>query len=225
MGVLSRLSRILTANLHGLLDRAENLEAMLDQAVRDMEEGVARVRRSTAVAIADERRLGRESERHRALADRWRDRAQKAVAAGDEPLARRALGRWHEHRAAAIVFAAQYAEAVETSETARAALGELESRLADARRRERALVVQHQTAQVRIEVRRELESSGVELSGDRFRAAEERLQRETDEQIAEAELIGDAGIDAEFRDIDRQQAIERELASLRSESSKPGDEL
>ena len=48
MTMFRRVSDVLTANLHALLDRAENPEAMLAQVIREMEEGLA------ALAAADD---------------------------------------------------------------------------------------------------------------------------------------------------------------------------
>ena len=42
MGIFSRVSDIITANLNSLLDRAENPEAMLAQVIREMADGRCR---------------------------------------------------------------------------------------------------------------------------------------------------------------------------------------
>jgi phage shock protein A len=213
MGVLSRLSNIVTANLHSLLDRAENLEAMLDLAIRDMDAGLARARRATAAAIAGERLLRREADRHRALAVQWRDRAREALAVGDEAQARQALEPWQEHDVLASRLDAEHAEADQASAAARHVLRSLESRLAEARRRRQMLVVRYRTAEVRIEVQRRLAGA----DAGRFLEFEERLRRRAEECVAEAELceFGRAPI----VDGDRQRAIDREFETLSRETA------
>jgi phage shock protein A len=219
MGVLSRLSNLVTANMHALLDRAENLEVLLDQAVRDMEAGLARARQAAAVAIAAERRLRREADRNRDLAKEWRDRAREALTTGDETLARQALDRWHLHDVSASGLDAEHVEAAQASQEARSALHGLETRLSEARRRERMLLVRHRTAQVRLTVQRQLDAGAAH---GRLLGLEERLGRRTDEWIAEAELCALGRIEAEFLDRDRQQAIDRELETLRREGNAAG---
>ena len=118
MGVISRVSDIVAANLNALLDRAEDPEAMLAQVIRDMEAGLARARRSAAVAVADERRLGRERDEHRLEAEHWKSRAKEALAAGREDLARRALARKLEHDGMTRDLEEQHAEASLTGESA-----------------------------------------------------------------------------------------------------------
>jgi phage shock protein A len=97
MSIFSRISDIVTANLHALLDRAENPEVMLEQMIREMEESHARARRYAAAAIAAESRPRRDRDDNRGQVEQWKARAQEALAAGREELARRALARKQEH--------------------------------------------------------------------------------------------------------------------------------
>ena len=41
MRILSRCSDIMVANIHAMLDKAENPEAMISQVIREMEDGLA----------------------------------------------------------------------------------------------------------------------------------------------------------------------------------------
>jgi phage shock protein A len=220
MGIVSRVSDILTANLNALLDRTEDPEAMLAQVVRAMEDDLARARRAAAVAIAAERRLRRERDGHRTQADHWKGRAREALAAGREDLARRALVRKQEHDTLARSLDEQHAEAAQTGESARAALLALEARLAEARRKERTLLARHRAAQIRVEVYRYLGAGRVDFGASlaRFDRLEDRLSRCADELAAEADLHDPAGLEAEFTALDRQWAIERELEELKRES-------
>src|SRR5437868_3799448 len=97
MGLFTRLADLISANLNSLLDAAEDPERMLAQVIREMEDGLAAARRQGAVAVAAERRLGRELEQNRAAAGLWKERARKALAGRREDLARKALARKLEH--------------------------------------------------------------------------------------------------------------------------------
>jgi phage shock protein A len=219
MGIFSRISDIITANLNALLDRAEDPEAMLAQVIREMEDGLARARRYAAVAIAAERRLRRERDDNRVRADHWKGRARDALAAGREELARRALARKQEHDALARGLEEQHAEAVRTGESARTALQALEARLAEARRKQRTLVARHRVAQVRAEVHRQLGAGRTDFGASlaRLDRLEDTLSRCADELNAEADLHDLAGLEAEFTDLERQRTIDRELEALKGE--------
>jgi phage shock protein A len=220
MGIFSRMSDIITANLNALLDRAENPETMLAQVIREMEESVTRARRSAAVAIAAQRRLEREAQHHHQQAEHWKGRAREALGADREELARRALARKQEHEALARGLDAQQIEATRTSEAARTTLRALEARLAEARRKERTLLSRHRTAQVRVEVQRHMRGGGSDFlaSQDRFDRLADRLMRCADELVAEAEL--DDGLDTELAQLEQQRAVEEELATLKHEASR-----
>jgi phage shock protein A len=224
MGIVSRVSDIITANLNALLDRAEDPEALLAQVVREMEDGLARALRCAAVAIAAERRLRRERDDHRARADHWKGRAGEALAAGREDLARRALARKHEHDALARGLEEEHAEAGQTERSARTALHALEARLAEALRRQRALLARHRAALVRVEVRRQFGDGRADFGASlaRFDRLEDQLERRADELAAEADLHDPTGLEAEFTDLERQRAIDRELEALKCERAGPG---
>ncbi|MBM4073715.1 MAG: hypothetical protein FJ271_33060 [Planctomycetes bacterium] len=65
MGLFARLSDMVSANRHALLDTVEDPEKMLSQVLREMEEGLTAARLQAARAIAAERRLERELVEHR----------------------------------------------------------------------------------------------------------------------------------------------------------------
>lgn len=219
MGIFTRVSDIITANLNSLLDRAENPEAMLAQVLREMADGLTRARRYAAVAIAAERRLRRERDDNRLQVDHWKARAGEALAAQRDDLARQALARKHEHEALARNLDERLAEATQTAESARTALRALEARLAEAQQKQRTLLARHRTAQVRVEVHRQLGAgrAGFVTSQARFDRWEDRLSRSTDELAAEADLQDANALEAEFADLDRQRAIEQELEALKRE--------
>jgi phage shock protein A len=219
MGIFSRLSDLFAANLNALLDRAEEPEVMLEQTIREMEEAHGRARRFAAVAIAAERRLGHDRDDNRGQAQRWQARAQEALAAGREDLARGALARKQEHEDLVRNLQDEHAEAAQAGQSARTALRALEARLAEARARQRVLVARHRTAQVRIEVYRHLDTGGAHFGASqaRFDRLADRLSQRVEELAAEAELYDLSGLEAEFTDLERRLAIDRELEAMRRE--------
>src|SRR5436190_74324 len=96
MGIFKKINDIISANLNDLTDSWENPEQMLRQAIREMEESIGAATRETARALANEKLLGKELEKNRSQARRWEERAEQAVSAGDDELARKALKRKKE---------------------------------------------------------------------------------------------------------------------------------
>ncbi len=97
MTLFRRVHDILTANLNDLVDRFEDPEKMLRQAVREMDEAIALTTGAAARAIAAQKRLAQEIEIERDKAARCQRRAVAAVTAGDDDRARQAVARRREH--------------------------------------------------------------------------------------------------------------------------------
>ena len=91
MGILDRISMIVKANIHDLLDSAENPEIMLDQYIRDLESGVNEGRGELVNAMADEKRLAARFEQRKRQVREWEEKAEQAVLLEKDNVARSAL--------------------------------------------------------------------------------------------------------------------------------------
>lgn len=154
MGIFRRASDIIAANLNDLIDQFEDPERMLRQAIREMEAAVSSALDGAVQVIASEKLLTRQLETERYAADQWHQRAQQALAAEDEPLARQAVARKLEHQQLAAALADQQAAAIETSQRLRRQVDALRARLAEARRKLAALVARQRAAAARRTVAR-----------------------------------------------------------------------
>jgi phage shock protein A len=217
MGIFTRLSEILSSNLHALLDKAENPERMIGQIIREMEQGLASARQCAASAIAAERRIARELQRNRAEAQMWQARAREALHAGREDLARRALARKLEHDDLTAELDRQHLAARETAQNVRVSLRAIEARLTEARRKQRLLIARHRAAKARAELQR-LAGSGVlhlDVPYDRFARLENRLTDYEEQVSAEAEVIRDLNeLETEFADLAQQRRIDTEMKAM-----------
>ena len=92
-GAFSRISDILKSNINEMLDRAEEPDKMIRQMVRDMEEAVSKATASVGTAVANHKRLERQFNDKQSQTAEWQRKAERAVEAGEDALARRALER------------------------------------------------------------------------------------------------------------------------------------
>ena len=133
MGIFQRTSDMISASVGDLIERFEHPEKMLRHAIREMEESVASVSAAVARSIAAERLLKREQEAHDAQAAAWAVRAAKAVEAGHDDLARRALGHKLDHRRLSESIERELTEARAANEQLRRQVESLREKHASAR--------------------------------------------------------------------------------------------
>ena len=92
-GIFSRMADIIKANITDLLNRAEDPENMIRQMILEMEEAVNKATASVGTAVANEKRLERQYLEKKDQIGSWQKKAELAVQAGEDDLARRALER------------------------------------------------------------------------------------------------------------------------------------
>jgi phage shock protein A len=104
MSLFSRFGSLLRADMHAVLDRIEEPEALLRQALREMEEALAEDCHADATLRVEAERLERRrAEMLEAAADAQRE-IQRSLAASREDLARASIRRRLEHEALARVL-------------------------------------------------------------------------------------------------------------------------
>jgi phage shock protein A len=219
MAIIARLGDLISANLNALLDRVEDPELLLQKVVDDMEGVLAVARLEAARAITAERQLQRELERERSEAERWETRARVALQHQREDLARRALARKLEHDDIADALSRQYGEAQRVSDELKTALRALQSRSAEARRRQRLLSLGHRTARGRLDLQRAAVSLDLTGPMTRFARLENRLTNLRDELMAGIDILQiDGDLQDELDDLQSTRRIDEELKRLRGEA-------
>ncbi|MBK1718511.1 PspA/IM30 family protein [Thiocystis violacea] len=135
MAFITRLSRLMRADLHALLDRLEAPDLVLAQAVRDMEQALDEERRGLVRAEREiERLCEQEAELIRVL-DQSNQALDDCLAAGQEELARPVIRRRLETERQAAGLKQRLNGRESDYAARRRRLAEQESRLADLRAR------------------------------------------------------------------------------------------
>jgi phage shock protein A len=212
MRLFRRISDIITANLNELVDQFEDPERMLKQAFREMEQALTSALQSAARSVAQERLLDRQAAQHRDHAQRWRERAAQAVAAGDDQLARRAITvRRHKEQ----LFAAlndQLFQVRDTNARLHRQIDGMRAKMGEVRWRLDALVARRRTA----EARRRLSCIDGSMAVASYDVAHwlTRVELAEDEADALAELSGEDEAAQMLQDVE-SAAVEQELAELK----------
>lgn len=220
MGVFSRLTDIVNANLNALLASAENPERMIRLMIQEMEDTLVEVRSQTVQTIAERKELARRIETAKREEAEWQRKAELALTHDREDLARGALQARHHAGQGREALERQLAQVVAGLEAQSADIGRLQAKLADARSREKALTSRGRIAGSRLKLRTSLYDRRVADAFDRFEAVERRLDEA--EGRVEAFDLGAAapegsppGLAEQLAGLEANASVEDELAEMR----------
>lgn len=215
--IFVRISDVVSANINDLIDKVEDPERMIKQIIREMEENISRAKESVVNAIASEKQLKRELDHHRGEAVRWQGKAEKALRAEKEDLARKALERKKEHVRIVEDLEKSWTRASETSSRLKEQLRGMENKLAEARRKQGTLVARKRSAEARkcLDTTHNRINKGLEIE-NRFSRMESRVFEVESEADAIAELNDDTtDLEREIDEIETEADIENDLARLK----------
>jgi phage shock protein A len=215
--IFKRINDIITANINDLIDRVEDPERMLKQIIREMEESSNRAKEGVIDAIASEKQLRKDLEHHRRQSAEWHQKAEEALNAGQEDLARMALTRKKEHDNILKALEPSWEAAKATSEHLKAQLHALEAKLEEARRKRSSLVARQRAAEARQHMDSTLSHfhDGLDAHAN-FARMENRVTEIEARAEAMAEVNSTASkVEKEFLDMEVKWEVENELAALK----------
>jgi phage shock protein A len=221
MGIFSRFSDIVNANINAVLEKAEDPEKIIRLMIQEMEDTLVEIRSAAAKCIADRKELGRHVEHLERDQAEWAHRAELAVRREREDLARSALvekqaigDRVEEMRLELESLDGQL-------EKFNSDITQLQGKLNDAKTRQRSIVIRHKTASSQLSARKHIHDDRIDEMLFRFENAEQRIDRVESE--AEAINMGRGKTLAdEIADLGQDDRVEAELADLKS---KVGDNV
>ncbi len=218
MSILDRVSRLVRANVNDLIDQAEDPEKMIDQLLRDMQLNITTARAQVALMIAQEKELEADLTESRHLATQWNEKAMRAVEAGKDDLAREALRRKRDNDENERVYEQQYQAQDQTVEKLKQQLRLLESKYDTTLSQRDSLIARQRRAEATKRVSQHVSS----LSPLDVSAELDRMERKIRGSESEAEALSElesGSFDAQFRELDYDLDVERELEALKSGQS------
>ena len=229
MGLFSRIGTLFRSNINELINKAEDPEKMLNQVLVDMKSQLVEAKKQVAVAIADEKRLKKQYETEAAKAADWEKKAMLAVRAGDDNLARAALGRKKSHAEIAATLKQQWDAQKESVEKLKEALRGLDSKIEEAKRKRNMLVSRAKRAEAQRTINETLNGINNTSAFDTFERMADRVTQLEAEAEATSEMGGalvESSLESQFRALeassvdDQLEALKQKMA-LSAASSAP----
>lgn len=213
MGIFSRFTDIINANINSLLDKAEDPEKMVRLIIQEMEDTLVEVRSASAKNLANKKELTQQIKKLQQEADDWHAKAELALSKEREDLARAALMEKQKCVDNAATLEHELGLVDEQISKLQDEVGQLQEKLADAKNRQKAILMRQSTASSRLEVKKRLDKFDTNDAIGRF----EQYERKIDslESQIESYDMGKQSLAKQFEELEENGKIENELEALK----------
>ena len=223
MGIFSRFSDIVNANINAVLEKAEEPEKIIRLMIQEMEDTLVEIRSAAAKCIADRKELGRHIEHLELENAEWANRAELAVRREREDLARAALTEKQAIGDRVDKMKVELEGLDGQLDKFNSDITQLQGKLDDAKTRQRSIVIRHKTASSQLSARKHIHDDRIDEMLYRFETAEKRIDRVESE--AEAINMGRGkNLADEIADLEQDDRVEAELADLKTRLGESGEE-
>jgi len=210
MTLWNRVRRLVTANVHEMIERVEDPAALLKQSLRDTDRQIHATLDAAVRVTADEKLLARQITQQEQRVQQLTEAAEYAVERGDDRAARSALEQRSQHRHVLQTLTAEAISVGQAANQLRGHLEQLRARRREAQARLTGLLARYRATQASRRAVHELSQIDDESSLDEFDRLAERIERSETELSAQTELCA-CQIDEPTFDPE----IERELAEMK----------
>jgi len=217
-----RLGRVARGRANQGVDAIEdaNFETTVKQTVADMRTELNNVVRSSAVALSEYNRLDAEYQKYVRQSQEWKNRASMALDAGNEDLARKALGQKAECDKQVASMQQAVTSAQQTSERLKQQVVELKRKIDEGERTATTLVARKNAATAQRKVAEAMAGVG---NADNAFSALNRFEESVSREEATAKAFDQLSSAGSNEDLEKQFAalgdhsVDNELAALKRE--------
>jgi len=214
MGLFSRFTDIVNANLNTMLDKAEQPEKMIRLIIGEMEETLVEVRSTAAKNIAEQKAQTRKMKSTEASIAHWQEQAGLALSKNRDDLAKSALAQKHKCQAELTQQVKENEQLTEFLTAVQEDAMRLQDKLTEAKRRQEALLLRQQSAEVRLKVREKAVIYNIDQAMSKF----ERYQAKIDNieaQVEAYDLTENKDLSTQITQLAENDSIEEELAAMK----------
>ncbi len=220
MGLFDRIKRVVSSNLNDLVNKAEDPEKMLEQAILEMQEDLVQLRQGVAQAIAAQKRSEKQYNDAQNEINKWQRNAQLALQKGDENLARQALERKKTYTDSSTSLKASLDTQSTQVETLKRNLIQLESKISEAKTKKEMLKARITTAKAQEQLEGMVRGMNTSSAMSAFERMEEKVLMQEARAQAGQEIAG-ADLESQFARLEGSSDVDDELAALKAQILPP----
>jgi len=218
MGIFSRFTDIINSNINNILDKAEDPRKMVRLIIQEMEDTLVEVRSTSAKTLADKKELTRQVTQLESQAAQWQEKAELALSKDREDLARGALMEKKKCSESSQALLNELNHTDEHIAKLQDEISQLQEKLADAKSRQKAIVMREKTASSRLKVKENIHSSRINDALSRFDHYERKID-DIESQVESYDL-GSKSLADEIAELEADEKVDDELAELKAKMKK-----
>jgi phage shock protein A len=218
MSIFSRFTDIINSNINAILDKAEDPQKMVRLIIQEMEDTLVEVRSASAKTIATKKDIQMQIDKLQFQVNDWSAKAELAITKDRENLARAALQERSKCNDTALVLVKELDNIDTQLSKLQLETGQLQEKLADAKARQKTILLRQSTATSRLDVKKTLDSSKVEDAMGRFEQYERKIN-DIEAQV-DAYDLGNKSLNDEFAELQADDKVEDELTALKAQLAK-----
>ena len=204
----------MNSNINAILDKAEDPEKIVRLMIQEMEDTLVEVRSAAARSIADKKDLNRKLELLEREEREWDNKAELALRKGREDLAKAALVEKSRASAAVALIRSDYAAIDDGLTKLNQDIAKLETKLVDAKARQKSLLARHKTANSRLAARKKIHDYKIDDAMIRFEQYTRRID-DVEGRIEAYDLGLPKDLNHEFAGLEAEESIAKDLADLK----------
>ena len=214
MGIFTRFSDIVNSNINAILDKAEDPEKIVRLMIQEMEDTLVEVRSAAARSIADKKDLNRKIEGLERDLNNWDQKAELALRKGREDLAKAALVEKSRVSTGVDILKQDYSAVDEGLAKLNEDIARLESKLEDAKTRQKALLARHKTANSRLAARQKIYDYKIDDAMVRFEQYTQRID-DVEGRVEAYDLGMPKDLNHEFASLEAEDSVKEELDAMK----------
>ncbi|KAI3843986.1 hypothetical protein MKX03_000351 [Papaver bracteatum] len=216
MNLFNRFARVVKSYVASIISSFEDPAKIIEQAVLEMNDDLAKMRQATAQALAAQKRLETKQKAAQQASEDWYRRAQLALEKGDEDLAREALKRRKSYADNATSLKTQLDKHKNSADNLVSKTKLLESTIQEAKSKKDNLLLRVHYAKTVTEVSEMLGNLNASSALSAFDKMEEKVMTMESEAEALNQLTTD-DLEAKFACL--ESSSDDDLANLKKEMS------